>query len=623
MFERLIGGVVSGIGITLGRAIFNKLSSNRESSITPAIPTVVEKDYKYQKLLQQYVIQQEKREAELKQLVFDSTKMQGQQILQEEKWRELTYQQQQELIDNIAKRDDRVLQLKKQELQQLRELEELKLTLMKRWHEEKFSLQNKQILQQWDLSNWNSKLNREETEDLLKYETFQPRLLVLVSRPKVTGNKILEAEILHEQTKNTLFDLNTYISRLELEVYCDYFKNPIEDTDVPRVRKILNSIPTLIISTNIIRNRVNINCYFWNMGDDEVTKIKLESWDLNEIVDSTPENTEKIEEVEIIIGLIHKILIIYFKDLYFLNLDFFYQPILLSDSFQDIFNQNVSSLCSSIKEQMQRIYSEQKIRIMSFRNKILNTIYLFESVTINRQGQIIKRTLDQARYYREELGNGIYLDMVYISGGSFLMGSENEKNNSERPRHYVNLSNFWIGKYPVTQDQWEAIMGYNPSEFRGADRPVESVSWEECQDFCRELSELTGKRYRLPSETEWEYACRAGTTTAFSYGETITTDLANYDASYTYAEENEGKYRGETTKVGSFPANYWGLYDMHGNVWEWCNDFWNGDIEERVLRGGSWFHNPPTCRSDSRSHSNIKRKSDINGFRLVLDLDIL
>jgi len=264
--------------------------------------------------------------------------------------------------------------------------------------------------------------------------------------------------------------------------------------------------------------------------------------------------------------------------------------------------------------------------------------YEYESVTVNRRGEIIQQTPGRARYYREDLGNGVYLDMVYIAGGSFLMGapeSEHQTSKDERPLHQVTVPDFWMGKYQVTQAQWRAIMGNNPAEFKGANRPVEQVRWDKCQEFRRQLSERTEKWYRLPSEAEWEYACRAGTTTPFNCGETLTTDLANYNGNYTYADERKGQYREETVEVGSFPPNNWGLYDMHGNVCEWCEDGWhknyngaptNGSAytdnysqdSRRVLRGGSWYHDPVYCRSAYRYDTDRGHRLNDFGFRLVL-----
>ncbi|BAZ22805.1 hypothetical protein NIES4073_36920 [Kalymmatonema gypsitolerans NIES-4073] len=267
----------------------------------------------------------------------------------------------------------------------------------------------------------------------------------------------------------------------------------------------------------------------------------------------------------------------------------------------------------------------------------------------------IHRHLSQAQCFIEDLGNGVQLEMVAIPEGSFLMGSpedELEHHESESPQHTVTISPFYMGKYPVTQAQWQAVAALpqvnrelkrDPSYFKGANRPVEQVSWYDAVEFCDRLSQYTGKSYRLPSEAEWEYACRARTTTPFHFGETITSELANYDANSTYGNGVKGTYRGETTEVGSFGvANAFGLYDIHGNVWEWCLDDWhdnyegaptdgspwfnddNDNISQRqgraVLRGGSWVSNPTSCRSASRYYFNRAGRDYFNlyfGFRVV------
>jgi formylglycine-generating enzyme required for sulfatase activity len=174
----------------------------------------------------------------------------------------------------------------------------------------------------------------------------------------------------------------------------------------------------------------------------------------------------------------------------------------------------------------------------------------------------------------------------------------------------------------------------DPSSFEGDQRPVESISWNEAMEFCRRLSLRTGRQYTLPSEARWEYACRAGTSTPFHFGETISTKLANYDGSYTYADGPKGEYRIHTTQVGNFPANAWGLHDLHGNVWEWCADYWHANYqgapedgrawlygkskedEYRLLRGGSWGHNPGYCRSAYRFRGHPGSRSGSWGFRV-------
>jgi formylglycine-generating enzyme required for sulfatase activity len=247
----------------------------------------------------------------------------------------------------------------------------------------------------------------------------------------------------------------------------------------------------------------------------------------------------------------------------------------------------------------------------------------------------------------EDLGNGIQLEMVMIPGGSFMMGSpETEKgsDDDERPQHQVTIKAFCLGKYQVTQAQWKAVAAFpqvnkelklDPSYFKGDNLPVECVSWYDAVEFCDRLSNHTKRQYRLPSEAEWEYACRAGTKTPFHFGETITTDLANYDGNYTYGQEPKGVYREETTEVGSFGvANNFGLYDMHGNVYEWCLDDWHDNYtdapadgsawlsskkssDKKLLRGGSWDFNPVICRSAYRLNNYLGINVDNIGFRVV------
>ncbi len=320
-------------------------------------------------------------------------------------------------------------------------------------------------------------------------------------------------------------------------------------------------------------------------------------------------------------------------------------------------------------------------------------LFLFtaETVLVNKTGQVIERKPVKAYFYDENLPEvgkrkeaQNYIRMMYIPQGEFWMGTEDEEierlvkkfgwggYKRERPQRLVKVPAFYMSQTPITQAQWRAIasrtdlrvekdLNPDPSDFkdppkpplkRGAsdsppfeggarggspthwDRPVEQVNWYDAIEFCARLSKLTVREYRLPSEAEWEYACRAGTTTPFYFGETITGELANYNASNTYADEPNGEYREETTPVGQFPPNAFGLYDMHGNVWEWCADTWhdnydgaprdgsvwteNGDDNRSLLRGGSWYSLPNVCRSACRDPYTPRRGDDDDlGFRVV------
>ena len=278
----------------------------------------------------------------------------------------------------------------------------------------------------------------------------------------------------------------------------------------------------------------------------------------------------------------------------------------------------------------------------SFGKALKLQTFSFPVVTLNGQGQEISRVQKQNKYFVEDLGQGVGLDMVAIPGGSFLMGSpDGEGYSDEKPQHRVTVNPFYMGKYEVTQAQWKAVaampqvgrdLNPDPSSFKGAMRPVENVSWDDAVEFCQRLSRYTSRHYRLPSEAEWEYACRAGTTTPFHIGSAISREFVNCKRNLGMAII--GLFAGETTEVGSYKvANAFGLYDMHGNVWEWCQDVWHGSYEGaptdgsawmeggdqtgRVLRGGSWFFFPAFCRSALRYRVSRDYLNYSVGFRVV------
>ena len=256
--------------------------------------------------------------------------------------------------------------------------------------------------------------------------------------------------------------------------------------------------------------------------------------------------------------------------------------------------------------------------------------------------------------------------MLHIPAGRFTMGSppdEPERHKDEGPQHEVELRDFFLSRTPISQAQWLVVAGWQPlpgeetwlrelhpdpvsklndaERFLGHQRPVVNVSWKEAMEFCRRLSLRTGKHYTLPSEAQWEYACRAKTITPFHFGETISPELANYNGNYTYGDGQKGGYREQTTDADSFPANAWGLHDMHGNVWEWCADHWHSNYNKapadgspwindksndsgRLLRGGSWSDLPGGCRSACRGFRHPDGRRSEMGFRVCcLPQDLL
>jgi formylglycine-generating enzyme required for sulfatase activity len=221
-----------------------------------------------------------------------------------------------------------------------------------------------------------------------------------------------------------------------------------------------------------------------------------------------------------------------------------------------------------------------------------------------------------------DCGNGVTMELVLIPAGSFTIGS-NDGASDEKPPHPVTLSRpFYMGKYEVTQAQWQAVMGGNPSHFQGDDKlPVESVSWDDCQEFCKKLSAKSGKAVRLPTEAEWEYACRAGSMGRFCFG-----DNDGGLGAYAWYTSNSDR---KTHPVGQKKSNAWGLYDTHGNVWEWCADWYDkypgsGATSDffrqkcRVLRGGGWGNGPFNCRSAYRSWCGPDLRSSLYGLRVAL-----
>lgn len=277
-----------------------------------------------------------------------------------------------------------------------------------------------------------------------------------------------------------------------------------------------------------------------------------------------------------------------------------------------------------------------------------------KTVTVDAAGEITAQPSISIHYFdepyvRPQVRKSLPLRMVQIPAGEFLMGSpstEPKRQDQEGPQRSIQVPSFYIGAYAITQKQYEAIMGNNPSYFTedqakdSANFPAEQITWQDADLFCKQLSELTKRTYRLPSEAEWEYACRAGTTTPFCFGETLTTEISNYfsDFSLVDTENFEENYRNTTVAADSFWPNAFGLYNMHGNIHEWCSDDYHDSYNNapndathwisnqtnasKVMRGGSWFNDTHVCRSAARDKNTQEGRSNSFGFRVVCESTI-
>ena len=226
---------------------------------------------------------------------------------------------------------------------------------------------------------------------------------------------------------------------------------------------------------------------------------------------------------------------------------------------------------------------------IAINQKIIKTIGV-QTTDKNTSQKLRKGKGNDEKYRVQELTNGIILEMVKIPSGQFQMGSpENGYPSEEKPQHLVKIQSFWMGKYLITQEQWRIVaamdivsqdLNPNPSNFQGDKLPVEKVSWYDAMEFCARLSQHTDLKYRLPSEAEWEYACRSKTKTPWFFGALLGSKYARF-----------GDPQGRTVSVGNFPRNQFGIYDMHGNTWEWCADTWHDNYENAPNNGNVWDEN--------------------------------
>jgi formylglycine-generating enzyme required for sulfatase activity len=277
----------------------------------------------------------------------------------------------------------------------------------------------------------------------------------------------------------------------------------------------------------------------------------------------------------------------------------------------------------------------------------------FKMAKVTPMGELSVCEDRQVYGYVEDLDDGLNIDLVAIPGGSFMMGNTEAKRSEDNDLqlHHVDIRPFFLSRFVITQTQWQKVVNLpkvnidlplNESRHEGENRPIEQISWEEAVEFCNRLTLLTGREYRLPTEAEWEYSCRAGTTTPFHFGETISPEIANYASSYKWGNGPYGGRRFTTVEVGKFPANEFGLHEMHGNVWEWCHDDYvdkyvnalsdgspylgseDKENTRKVMRGGDYGVAPGWCRSGFRfAQPKSWRKREHVGFRIACSAQVV
>jgi formylglycine-generating enzyme required for sulfatase activity len=558
------------------------------------------------------------------------------------------------------------LKLEKQERRDRLEISRLHRELLKEIQVEETQVKLHGIQTDWDKDTWFSKISREKTKAILT--KYNHRLLILTSPLYVDPYFENSQDFQQWSFDRDLRKVDKFLSQhyspqsaeCPVQFYYDYFREKISKIDTNRLQDLLSSVATYVLYCDIDGDSVNFWVVHWQTQQPEATHFAPFEWnwreDKDRLMKQGQSEVEAIRSVKQTIIEIHRLLAAYLADIYYLMIDPFYEPQLpkvLTESEQPILQPYVALLTEFQVQQVtayerelalredeywrQEAFKQQELAQQRERatqeqirqnEELKGELFSFTVPTVNDTGTIVKQTSHEARCLTIDLGSGVSLEMVYVPGGTFLMGGSHQVT-------IVTMQPFYMGKYAITQAQYLSIMGDNPARFKGDNRPVEQVSWDDAQVFIRGLSIRTTHVFRLPSESEWEYACRAGTTTVFCFGETITPELVNYDGNYTYGKAAKGKDRQETTPVGSFPPNQFGLYDMHGNVWEWCMDNYQSDLSKlpnngsvclsgdssyRVMRGGSWNYDPVICCSATRLRITPDSRDSTFGFRVACEM---
>jgi formylglycine-generating enzyme required for sulfatase activity len=556
---------------------------------------------------------------------------------------------------------------------ELRE-KELEVSLLQiRFQHEKMlkdiDLKEKQIQSEHDKTKWSSLLSRAEIQAIFSEQKKNHRLLVIASEPDMPEDLPLSfRDGLKKKVRNDLkrFSNNYYApeqTQGAVEFYGKFFDRAVFDAEIRQLRAVL-PVPTVVIYCDITHHEAYFNVEYLNRGQS--FSFNTDSWawrDAEEQLqkEGIVDEHKRLFEIQNILVKMHQTLLAFLTDWYYLQLSPFYQPQLfeLKDNFSSVLPPEWTDDCVKILQQIQRAnlnaYQAEMKRLELEEEK--KRTFSFEVVVVDKYSKEIKRQTQSNKHHIVDLGKGVKLEMVSIPKGRVKMGNSDD--------YVAEIESFYMGKYPITVGQFKRFVeetryqttaekedgAYVRTEnnldwekkkdanwrnpyFKQTDKhPVVCVSWLDAVKFCEWLSIEKDKKYRLPTEAEWEYACRGGTTTPFHFGEIITTELANYDGKYLKSRlsPTEGEWRKQTVEVDYFKhTNNFGLYQMHGNVWEWTCSDWYGDYArtfhkkcsmmdnvDKSMRGGSWMLEADLCCSGYRRHINPSSCFDSIGFRVA------
>ncbi len=507
-------------------------------------------------------------------------------------------EQRKELVSQVQlEMQKQGLELKARQIEENRQYGQMYLHTLETQMQQELQLRQLELQAQYDQKHWASIFSRAELQKIFSKSNS---LLMIVSKP--------ETEIFPNLATRLGNKLNMFMGRQfpenddmnPVQFYTDFFERAVSKADLIKLQSELK-IPTAGIYVEITEPEVFFNIRFEGMGKySEEKLIDTLEWNWVEYKEQLMTETACDEKtalslVEETIIQVHKVLAGFLADWYYLSINPYHSPRLLSKEVE------IEQLPEHWLLPCMRTLMEMKKRLLKVLTR--GSLITFKAVKAG--------VFESCTAYEKEFEiNGISLVLIQIPAGEFLMGSETG-DVDEFPVHSVKITKpFYLSKFPITQQQWQAIMGYNPSHFKGnQDLPVENVSWQECVAFCGKLSQLTAEDFRLPSESEWEYACKAETSSKYWWGDIM-------DTHHCWHGANSGNKTHSVREATENHRNPFGLCDMTGNVWEWCADSWENNYnvprtqeafvnnnEAYVLRGGSWFCDAMLCRSTSRFKS--------------------